>query len=468
MAFDPFGDFASKGYLRNHAGAKDPRHVKELEHDSYLGNVDKALVDLRGNKPITVEDIKKTHETLFKDVYPWAGQIREINVHKNAATRVDFQFAGYIERGLDYALQTGNNAKAFKQDPGKVIGELAYAHPFLDGNGRAITTVVEELSNRAGFHIDWQATNKADYLKALTNEINQPDQKHLTNYLQPHIRDGARPTPDAVNTLSNLKGLNVHTPIPPTLTVVAGVNGSGKSSLIASQNFAVDKVIDPDQIARRINPKDPATANALAAREAIEQRRSAIKSGTSFLVETTLSGNSTIKLIDQAKEAGFKVDLHYIGLKDVKQSQTRVDARVSTGGHDIKSIDINRRFNKSLNNLPEAISKADSTTLYDNSTSERHKRIGSISDTNISFEKNAPTWATKASLSSAKLDVANATNDAELQRATQKSVYIASAAGLKVTELQSVSEGIQKAQALKEQLSASKINNSRGNDGFGL
>ena len=47
---------------------------------------------------------------------------------------------------------------------GEVMGYLAYGHPFLDGNGRAIMVVHAELAQRAGFSIDWAATGKAAYL----------------------------------------------------------------------------------------------------------------------------------------------------------------------------------------------------------------------------------------------------------------------------------------------------------------
>lgn len=37
MAFDPFNDFETRGYLRNHAGAKDPGVVRRLEHNVFIG-----------------------------------------------------------------------------------------------------------------------------------------------------------------------------------------------------------------------------------------------------------------------------------------------------------------------------------------------------------------------------------------------------------------------------------------------
>lgn len=35
MTFDPFGDFETRGYLRNFAGEKNPEFVKRLEHEAF-------------------------------------------------------------------------------------------------------------------------------------------------------------------------------------------------------------------------------------------------------------------------------------------------------------------------------------------------------------------------------------------------------------------------------------------------
>jgi cell filamentation protein len=69
------------------------------------------------------------------------------------------------------------------------MGDFAYAHPFLDGNGRAIILVHTLLAQRAGFSINWAATDKADYLSALTNELEEPAKGHLDSYLKPFLRD---------------------------------------------------------------------------------------------------------------------------------------------------------------------------------------------------------------------------------------------------------------------------------------
>lgn len=38
MTFDPFGDFETRGYLRNLFGEKDPEIVRHLEHSSFVSD----------------------------------------------------------------------------------------------------------------------------------------------------------------------------------------------------------------------------------------------------------------------------------------------------------------------------------------------------------------------------------------------------------------------------------------------
>ncbi|MCP6134429.1 Fic family protein, partial [Klebsiella pneumoniae] len=81
-----------------------------------------------------------------------------------------------IRHWASHALQLGQDHARFRHRPGEVLGLLADAHPFLDGNGRTILLVFMELCHRAGFAVDWSGTSKRDYLAALSAEINQPAQ----------------------------------------------------------------------------------------------------------------------------------------------------------------------------------------------------------------------------------------------------------------------------------------------------
>ncbi|MEA2940690.1 MAG: cell filamentation protein, partial [Bradyrhizobium sp.] len=57
MTFDPFSDFATRGYLRNLAKAKDPDIVRRLQHNSFMTGLDQALANLAGRKRLGYGDV---------------------------------------------------------------------------------------------------------------------------------------------------------------------------------------------------------------------------------------------------------------------------------------------------------------------------------------------------------------------------------------------------------------------------
>jgi fido (protein-threonine AMPylation protein) len=76
VTFDPFGDFATEGYLRNFEKEKDLAIVKRAENASFTTGLDEAFGHLAGSEVLSYNDVLKTHDILFGAVYPWAGQDR--------------------------------------------------------------------------------------------------------------------------------------------------------------------------------------------------------------------------------------------------------------------------------------------------------------------------------------------------------------------------------------------------------
>jgi cell filamentation protein len=193
VTFDPFGDFETQGYLRNLAKEKDPDIVRRLEHASFTTGIDAALDRLAKTKRLSYADLLKTHRILFDAIYPWAGQDRRTTAPDLAISKGPILFAhpNHIQRAAEYALTHGQDEEFMRGKPGVIMGYLAYAHPFLDGNGRTIMVAHGVMARRAGFGIDWAATDKAGYLSALTKELDDPDKGHLDAYLKPLIRIAA-------------------------------------------------------------------------------------------------------------------------------------------------------------------------------------------------------------------------------------------------------------------------------------
>src|SRR2546430_2504972 len=89
MIFDPFGDFAQRGYLRNKAGLRDPAAVKEYERRAFLDGLSEAIGHLKRVAQITYQDVLDVHKNLFQDVYPLAGQDRLATAPNIAIARGD-------------------------------------------------------------------------------------------------------------------------------------------------------------------------------------------------------------------------------------------------------------------------------------------------------------------------------------------------------------------------------------------
>jgi predicted ABC-type ATPase len=151
-------------------------------------------------------------------------------------------------------------------------------------------------------------------------------------------------------------------------------------------------LVDPDEIARRLSPADPALAAIAAAREAITRCQAFLASQTSFAVETTLAGTGTLAMMREAKAAGFVVRLLFIALYKPEMNIHRVRIRARLGGHDVPDTDIRRRYARSLDHAAQAFRMADDGVVFDNS-GLAHQRMLEIRNGKVTWRANTlPDW----------------------------------------------------------------------------
>lgn len=120
----------------------------------------------------------------------------------------------------------------------------------------------------------------------------------------------------------------------PIFTVIGGPNGVGKSTYtegLAARGYPLGEVVNPDVIAANL-PGPDATRDARAGRETLRRTRALIASGRTFSRETTLSGSEILRTMRAAKNAGFTVNLFFVGVDSVDVSEARVRRRVARGG----------------------------------------------------------------------------------------------------------------------------------------
>jgi predicted ABC-type ATPase len=154
----------------------------------------------------------------------------------------------------------------------------------------------------------------------------------------------------------------------PRLTIIAGPNGAGKSTVTQSVDFdGRDRLLDPDAIARTLNPANPSVAAIAAGREVSRRIGAYLAGSLSFAVETTLSGKGGLGLIDRAKSRGYEFHLVFVGVDTPERCISRVRNRAARGGHFVSDVDVRRRYERAMANSGRAFRSAGVATFYDTS-----------------------------------------------------------------------------------------------------
>lgn len=164
------------------------------------------------------------------------------------------------------------------------------------------------------------------------------------------------------------------------LIVVAGPNGSGKTSiteqLLRHEWMAGCVYVNPDFIARdQFGDWNSPDSVLKAAQKAAEIREQCLGEGKSLAFETVLSAPDKVDFIRRAKKAGYFVRLFFVGTDDPSINAKRVAMRVMEGGHDVPIGKIISRYAKSLANCSLIAKISDRSYLYDNSVEGEQARL---------------------------------------------------------------------------------------------
>lgn len=166
----------------------------------------------------------------------------------------------------------------------------------------------------------------------------------------------------------------------PVLIVIAGPNGSGKTSVtskILHHEWMEDSVyINPDIVAQeRFGDWNSADAIKKAVVYCEEWREKCLVERKSLIFETVLSALDKIDYIKRAKKAGFFVRLFFVCTESPTINASRIAHRVMKGGHDVPIPKIISRYQKSVLNCKYIVTKVDRTYLYDNSIENAEAQI---------------------------------------------------------------------------------------------
>lgn len=161
----------------------------------------------------------------------------------------------------------------------------------------------------------------------------------------------------------------------PTLCVVAGPNGSGKTSttvqLLANEWSEGSLYINPDNIAQeQFGDWNSPEAVLKAARYATDLRYKCLNEKRDFVFETVFSSDEKLEFLRKAHESGFFIRFFFVCTSNPKINVSRITKRYLEGGHEVPISKIISRYFKSLENACEAIEFVDRAYIYDNSVED--------------------------------------------------------------------------------------------------
>ena len=164
------------------------------------------------------------------------------------------------------------------------------------------------------------------------------------------------------------------------ITVIAGVNGAGKSSIVGEKlRQSKGEYFNPDEVTRMFLATSKSMtheeANSRAWDEGKRRLEDAIREQADFVFETTLGGTTMTELLVKALDEGLEVALFYVGLETVELHVERVRSRVQSGGHDILESKIRERYTLSMKNLVKLAPRLTALRVFDNSI-EGDPKIG--------------------------------------------------------------------------------------------
>ncbi len=147
-------------------------------------------------------------------------------------------------------------------------------------------------------------------------------------------------------------------------TIIGGVNGVGKSSLLGvlcTEMHDLGHIIDANHPAARFD--DGAIPQGKTITEQIDE---CLRDGICFTEETTLSGCHTLQTVRRALDAGYYIRLYYVGLDSADESLARIRSRVTKGGHDVPTELVRQCFAARFTDVARILPYCSEATFYDN------------------------------------------------------------------------------------------------------
>lgn len=150
--------------LINRFNIRNSKELEEIEKEyttNNLGEIKEGCI--KGH--FDIKHLKQIHQKIFGDIYPWAGEIRSVDIFKHekalGGLSVDYSNCKNVSLDINSSLKNLNsidwnnlslNDKVHEFS--KSIADVWKAHGFREGNTRTVVTFFSEFAKEKGFPIN--------------------------------------------------------------------------------------------------------------------------------------------------------------------------------------------------------------------------------------------------------------------------------------------------------------------------
>ncbi len=151
--------------LANLLGEHDKLALQDAEYQiTTMRQEEIERGDIAINRTYDGPHLQAIHRALFADVYDWAGEIRQIGISKDFTEFAPPQRIGIYLNDVARVVRDTSWQSIDRDDvvanAARVYALGNVAHPFREGNGRAMKLFVNQVVEQAGYKFDFDAIDK--------------------------------------------------------------------------------------------------------------------------------------------------------------------------------------------------------------------------------------------------------------------------------------------------------------------
>ena len=121
--------------------------------------------------------LQRIHLALFQDVYDWAGKIRTVDISRGNSRFANVRFIESAANDILNKLARENWLRGLDADTlskrlAHYLSEINALHPFREGNGRVQRIFISQLSQSAGYQLDYSDLEQEQIYRAMELAFN--------------------------------------------------------------------------------------------------------------------------------------------------------------------------------------------------------------------------------------------------------------------------------------------------------